>query len=307
MTCNRCKTKPVIQLPNNNISLCKSCFIKYFERKVRRTIRQYDMIKKGETIAVGLSGGKDSLTTLHVLNDIVSKQRVTKLIAISIDEGIKGYRDKSLETAKKYCSENKIKFHIASFKEEFGYTLDNALKRVGVIPCTICGVFRRYLINKKARELKADKLATGHNLDDEAQSVIMNMFRNTPETSARLGPVTGIKRYRGFIRRIKPLYFLTEKETMTYAFIKNLTENFSECPYSKESFRNEVRGFLNKFDSKYPASKYSVINSFLEVLPELRKKYKGRKIKYCKYCKEPASNEVCQRCEYVKKLKNGKG
>jgi len=103
MACKRCKEKPVITLPNNNISLCKSCFIKYFESKVRKTIRQYNLFEKGETIAVGVSGGKDSLTTLHVLNKIISKQRTTKLLGILIDEGIEGYRDESIVTAKKYC------------------------------------------------------------------------------------------------------------------------------------------------------------------------------------------------------------
>ena len=211
MACKRCKTQPVIKLPNNNVYLCKTCFIKYFERKVRKTVRQYEMFRKGETIAVGVSGGKDSLSTLHVLKDIVSKQRVTKLLAIAVDEGIKGYRDKSLGTAKEYCEKNDINLHIVSFEEEFGYTLDKVLKKLDVNPCSICGVFRRYLLNKAAKDLKVDKIATGHNLDDEAQSVLMNMFRNTPETSARLGPVTGIKEYKGFIRRIKPLYFLTDK------------------------------------------------------------------------------------------------
>ena len=303
MACSRCKTKPVITLPNNNISLCKTCFIKYFERKVRKTVRQYDMIKKGEKIGVALSGGKDSLSVLHVLHDIVSKQRTTRIVAIAIDEGIKGYRDKSLETAKKYCVSNEIDLEIASFENEFGYTLDKALKKLDVNSCSICGVFRRYLLNKKAKELKVTKLVTGHNLDDEAQSVIMNMFRNTIETSARLGPVTGIKSHKGFIKRIKPLYFLTEKEIMTYAFLNKLTDDFNECPYSTDSFRGEIRDVLNKLDNKYPSSKYSVINSFLEILPELKKKYEGLKIKNCKYCGEPASNEVCQTCEYVDKLK----
>ncbi len=304
MVCSRCKTRPVIVLPNNQKPLCKSCFIKYFERKVRKTIRYYNLFNKGETVAVGVSGGKDSLTTLHVLNDIISKQRVTKLIAIAIDEGIKGYRDKSLETAKKYCKKNNIELHIFKFEDEFGYSLDKALKKLNVNPCSICGVFRRYLLNKKARELKVDKLATGHNLDDEAQSIVMNMFRNTMETSARLGPVTGIRDDKKFIKRIKPLYFLTEKEIMTYAFLKGLTDDFNECPYAGDSYRNEIRDLLNKFDSKYPATKYSIVNSFLEILPELKKKYKNSKIKFCKYCGEPASNEVCQACEYVDKLKN---
>ncbi|MCD4759837.1 TIGR00269 family protein [archaeon] len=305
MTCSRCKTRPVIKLPNNNISLCKSCFIKYFERKVRKTVRQYDMIKKGESIGVAVSGGKDSLTTLKVLNQIIKPQKTTKLIAIGIDEGIKGYRNKSLNIAKKYCEENEIEFVVASFKDEFGYSLDEAIKKIKVIPCSLCAVFRRYLLNKKAKELKLNKLATGHNLDDETQSIVMNMFKNNMETGARLGPVTGIKDDKKFVRRIKPLYFLTEKETATYAFLNGLINNFGSCPNAHLAYRNKVKKLISDFNNEFPATKYSIINSFLEILPDLKKKYKKSKLKYCKSCGEPASKENCQVCEYIGMLKNG--
>ena len=304
MACKRCREKPVIKLSNNNISLCKSCFIKYFERKVRKTVREYKLFNKGETVAVGVSGGKDSLATLHVLNGIISEQRTTKLVGIAIDEGIHGYRDESLITAQKYCDKHNIPLHIYSFEDAFGYKLDEALKKLDVNSCSICGVFRRFLLNKAARNLKADKIATGHNLDDEAQSIVMNMFKNSVETSARLGPITGVKKDKKFIPRIKPLYFLSEKESMTYAFIKKLTDNFNECPYAKDSFRTEIRDMVNKFDKNYPSTKYAIVNSFLEILPSLKQKYKNTEIKSCIYCNEPASNEICQACEYVKKLKD---
>ena len=191
--CKYCKLKPIIELPNSNISLCKSCFLKYFERKVRKTIRQYNLFNKGDTIGVALSGGKDSMTTLYVLNQIAKRQRTTKLIAIAIDEGIKGYRNETIKFAKKVCKENNIPLEIASFKKEYKNNLDQILKKNKIKPCTVCGVFRRYLLNKKAQELKLNVLATGHNLDDEAQSLLMNQFRNNMTATTRLGPKTGIK------------------------------------------------------------------------------------------------------------------
>jgi uncharacterized protein (TIGR00269 family) len=300
--CKRCKAKPVIKLPNSNISLCKSCFIRYFERKVRKTIRQYSLFKKGDTIGVALSGGKDSLTILNILNTLAKQQRTTKIIAIAIDEGIKGYRDETLKFAKKFCKENKIPMKTTSFKKVFGKTLDQILKKTDINPCSICGVFRRYLLNKKAQELKVTVLATGHNLDDEAQSILMNQFRNNISASARLGPITGIKEDPKFIRRIKPLYFLTEKEIMTYAYIKNLATPFNECPYAVDSFRGEVRKIINDFDKKYPSSKSSIINSFIEILPLLKEKYKKQELKYCKECGEPCSQTKCQTCKLIKQV-----
>ncbi|MBT4334679.1 TIGR00269 family protein [archaeon] len=298
MTCKKCLTKPVIKLPNNNISLCKKCYLRYFEKKVRKTIRIYKLFKKGDTVGVALSGGKDSMATLQLLHSLTQQQRTTKIIAIAIDEGIKGYRDETLKFAKKFCKENKIPLKITSYKKEFGMTLDQILKKLDIHPCSVCGVFRRYLLNKEAKRNKLTILATGHNLDDEAQTILMNQFRNNMAAASRLGPLTGIKDDKKFIRRIKPLYFLTEKEIMTYAFLNNLVTPFNECPYAEDSFRSRVRESLNNLDKEYPSTKSSIINSFLDILPILKEHYKTGDINYCKECGEPTSKEKCQACEY---------
>ena len=255
-------------------------------------------------MGVAVSGGKDSLTTLKVLNKIIKPQRTTKLTAISINEGIKPYRNKTIAHAEKFCKENDIELKIFSFEEAYKKTLDKILKKKkDTIPCSICGVLRRYLLNKKAQELKLDVLATGHNLDDEAQTILMNQFRNNVAASARLGPITGIKNNKKFVRRIKPLYFLTEKEIMTYAILNKISVEHSRCPYSKEAFRDEVRATLNNLNKKYPSTKFSIINSFIEMLPLLKKNYKKSKINYCNNCEEPCSQETCQTCKILEGIK----
>ena len=305
MPCKNCLEKPVIKLTNTNIHLCKQHFIKYFEKKVLNTIRNYKLIDKGDTVGVAVSGGKDSLTVLGILNQLREKTKKFEIEAIAIDEGIKDYRDKTLEDAKKFCQDNSIKLHIFSYKDEFGDTLDNFLKRTQMKACSMCGPFRRYLLNKKSKELGFNKLATGHNLDDEAQTIIMNYFRRNIETSARLGPITGIVKDRRFIRRIKPLYFMTQKEVATYAFLKGLVVEFNECPHSMQSYRGEVMKMLNDFEAKYPGTKHSIINSFIEMLPLLKKSYKNyMPINDCKICGEPCSQEICQTCKIVEMLKN---
>lgn len=302
MACKKCETEPVFLL-TSGVKLCKSCFLRYFEKKVRKTIRIYKLIENKENIAVAISGGKDSLTVLNVLNK-VSNRKNFELFAILIDEGIKGYREHTIKDAKKFCEENEIPLHIYSFKEEFGYTLDEMIKKLGMKPCTVCGVFRRYLLNKKSRELKATKLATGHNLDDEAQSVIMNQFKKNIEVSARLGPLTGVKNDKRFIRRIKPLYLMTEKEVGTYAFLKGLMHDFNECTYEYDSFRSEIRDMLNDFENKHHGTKNNIITSFLEILPLLKNKYKTKTpIQGCSSCKEPSATEKCKACVILEKLK----
>lgn len=305
MACKNCKEKPVIKLPNTNIFLCRSCFIRYFERKTKNTISKYKLIEKKDHIVVACSGGKDSTSVLYIIKKILKGRKDIKITALAIDEGIKGYRDKSLEFLKEFCKKEDINLKIFSYKKEFSKSLDQILKKYKGIPCSICGVLRRNLLNKKSKELKATKLATGHNLDDESQSILMNYFRNNIPLSSRLGPITGIVKDKRFIPRIKPFYFLTEKEISTYAFLKGFMDKFTECPYNKPSYRGKVRNMINDFEAKYPGTKHSIINSFLEILPLLKKKFKNSKdleIKSCKTCEEPCSQEVCKTCKYIKEI-----
>ena len=300
MSCKICEKNSVINLPNSNIYQCRKCFNRYFEKKVRKTIRIYKLIVKKDVIGIAASGGKDSMSTLYILNKILKHQNI-KLMALAIDEGIEGYRN--LAFLKNFCKENKIPLHTFSYKKEFGHTLDKMLKITKEKPCSICGVFRRYLLNTKAKKLGITKLATGHNLDDEAQTILMNQFRRNISASARLGPITGVIQDERFIRRIKPLYFLTEREIAAFAFLNNLKDEYVECPNAAVSYRCNLRDWLNEIEAKYPGTKHSIVNSFMEIQPILRKRLDLKKIKTCKICAEPCSQDICQACKLADKLK----
>jgi tRNA-5-methyluridine54 2-sulfurtransferase len=301
MVCKICKTKPVIQLTNNNVKLCKTCFLKYFESKAKNTIGKHKMIDKNDHIGVAVSGGKDSLTVLYIINKVFSKRKDIKITAIAIDEGIKGYREFSLKELKKLCKEWKIKLKVYSFKKEFKLSLDQMVKK-HAHPCTVCGTFRRLLLNSKARKLGVTKLVTGHNLDDEAQTIIMNQFKRNIGASKRMGPITGIIKDPQFIPRVKPLYFLTEKEVKAYSFLKGFVDKFVECPYAKLAYRDSIRVMINDFEVKYPGTKHNIINSFMEILPSLKKSVKNLSISSCKKCKEPCSGDICRACVLIEKL-----
>ncbi len=302
---NCCNKKPIIELSAGE-KLCKKHFMEYFENKVFKTIRQFNLLEKKENLGIAISGGKDSLTLLNILNKLSKQNPKIKLTAIIIDEGIKGYRNITIKAAKKFCKINKIKLNIYSFKKEFGMPLDKMLKVLDVKPCTLCGILRRYLLNKKSKQLKFTKLATGHNLDDECQSILMNQFKNNIHLSARLGPKVGIKENVNFIQRIKPLYLCPEKEVITYASIIKLQNNFLKCPYITKSYRFQIRTMLNNFEAKFPGTKHAIVNSFLQVLPILKKKFIFGEVNYCRKCKEPASKDICNACKFVEKLKKVK-
>ena len=296
MGCKKCETQAVY-ITLNHEKLCKNCFINYFERKVYKTVTKYKMIEHGDKIGVGLSGGKDSTTCLYLLQKFFENT----IMAIAVDEGIHDYRDKTLDEARNFCKEHDIPLVITSYKKEFGFTLDEYLKKHKINPCSVCGVLRRYLLNKSARRLKVDKLATGHNLDDEAQSILMNQIKGNISLSAKLGPITGILMHEKFIPRIKPLYFMTEKETTVYSKVKQFNVSYNVCPNFGENLRESIGQMLNDLESKFTGTKQGIVNSFLDILPSLRKHYQHKKIGICSECGEPAAKDICRTCMLLEK------
>ncbi len=283
--------------------LGKREFIEYFEKKVRKTIRVNALIGKKEKILVACSGGKDSTTVLCLLKKISRGNKKISIEAVYVDPSIGEYSKINKNNIVKFCKEHKIKLHLASFRKEFGYSLcyiKGLLKQKGIKwkSCMVCGVLRRYLLNKKAKELKATKLVTGHNLDDEAQNIIMNIFQNHVEILPRLGPRTGLVENKGFIPRVKPLYFCSEEETRLYSKLQKFPVKYEKCPCREEAYRKDIALMLDKFEKHHKATKTGIIRSFLEILPALKQKYKG-KAKICKKCGEPSAGEVCNSCKII--------
>lgn len=303
--CKECKRESVVFLPYWNVNLCKKHFLGLFEQRVKKAIREFRLLKKGDHVVVGLSGGKDSTVLLHMLKRI-SKVLPIKLTAITIDEGIKGYRKKTITVARRECKRLGIKHIIVSFKEAFGFTLDEIVKKAGKSKsCSYCGVLRRYLLNKTCREMGADKLVIAHNLDDIAQTVLMNLMRNEPMRLARFGAKGGIVDDPYFVQRIKPLIRIPEKESAAYAMLMGIDICYERCPYASSAFRERVRKQLNEMEEEYPGTKFRVLNSFLSIQKALLKEAKRKKAKImrCKECGEPSSTSVCMCCKMLGRLR----
>lgn len=307
MYCRKCTNQAVIILQHGPI--CKNHFINYFEEKVFKTINKYQLIGRDEHICVAASGGKDSLTALYLIKKYLKKNNLLteNMLALAIDEGIKNYRKKTLSHLKKFCKEQQVPLKIVSFKKEFGEKMDRAFPKINRKairkPCTICGVWRRYLLNKYAKKWGSTVVVTGHNLDDESQAIMMNIFKANTKLAGRLGPKTGTQERDFFIQRVKPLYFCTEKEVCLYALLKGFRIDFAECPYSKEGYRFHIQEMLNQFENQFKGTKQGIINSFLDILPLLKEREKNVKISQCRICKEPANNQICKACKIKKLLK----
>jgi len=300
--CSKCKKPSVTFIRYNGTHLCKDHFIQYFEKRVKK-----DLKKQGKTynkckIAVAVSGGKDSLVALHLINDIFSRRKDVEICSISVNEGIKGYRDESLEYAKENAKNLGISHYVVSFKEMVNNTMDEISKLDDELgECSYCGVFRRFCLNKKAKELDIDKLVTGHNLDDMAQSILMNFVKGDIKKLARLGPHKRIQ--KGLIPRVFPLRFIPEKEIALYAILKNIKFHDSECPYSINAQRGDFRDIIDELEYKDPGTRHSILNSYEKIKDVLLDKYPPAKLDKCPNCGEPTSQKICKTCVLKEKIK----
>lgn len=303
--CTKCGATPVvIHRKASGQMLCKDCFIESATEKVLKGIRRNKLIEKGDKVAVALSGGKDSVMVLDILNSLYERN-IIDLFAITIDEGIAGYRKHGVDIAIKNAKKLGIEHKIASIKDYFGKNLDDIMQNESREhgACTYCGVFRRWIINKIARDEGATKIATGHNLDDETQAILMNYLEGNIDNLMRIGAKTEPMSDK-FTVKIKPLREIPEKEIGLYVIAKELDVHFDECPYSSESFRGEVGRFIKELSVNHPTIMYSTLKGFDKIRPAIRKEFAGKKVNMgeCINCGEPASHELCRACLFSKKI-----
>ena len=264
--------------------------------RINNLIHDYNLINEHELIAVALSGGKDSVLTLHALKNYQNYLDFD-LVAVSVDEGIEGYRQHGIDAAIDNAEKLDVKLVQKSFKIEEGFALDDIYSGFKSA-CIPCGVFRRNILNKTAYDLGADKIATGHNLDDEIQSFLMSFARGDLIKFSKFGPELDVIHPK-LIPRIKPLWNTPEKEVGTWAILNDINIHLDECPYSHLSLRAKIKEFLNNNEDIYPGIKNNIMESFQKILTF--ESDIPSNLNECRFCGEPTSSDICKACE-LKKL-----
>lgn len=298
--CSKCNRSAVTFIRYNGMHLCRMHFLEYVERRVKRELRRQIDPKSTEVIGVGLSGGKDSSVALVILDKVLGERKDLRLEAITVDEGIDGYRPPSLDRARELTRRLGISHHVVSFSELYGWTMDEMAPLVEErSPCSYCGVLRRKCMNVVAKRIEADVLATGLNLDDTVQSIMMNFTRGDMERLARLGPHRKVQ--PGLIPRIQPLRNIPEKESYLYAILNEVEFLDGECPYADSALRNEYRRIIDELEDRSPGTRFSILSSYNAISHLLKDRFPPASLNTCE-CGEPALGMRCKSCDLIKEM-----
>jgi cytoplasmic tRNA 2-thiolation protein 1 len=309
--CSKCqKAESIYYRAYSGEYLCKKCLLRSIEDKAARTISKYSMIEYGDNVAVGVSGGKDSLSLLYVLKVLFDQHsnNSNKLIAVTIDEGIKGYRDESLQIVKEFCAQLRVESKVLSYKSLFGIDMDEAMilrSSQKMSSCSICGTFRRRAIDIAAETVGADIVATAHNMDDQLQTFMINLLAGDVERIGWIYPEP-VQYTNTGMKKVKPFIEIYEYEIAFYALQREIPFQSEECPYMNESIRTDLREFFNRLERDHPGIKYNAYNSMMKVSKILRNMPSSSESKKCSVCGRVSTGDVCSACKTLGVLTSNK-
>jgi uncharacterized protein (TIGR00269 family) len=300
--CARCDADAVVDRPYAGDHLCGPHFERTVEERVRRALhRQLPRFHRG-TIAVALSGGKDSAVALRLTQRYFGRRPTVRLLALTVDEGIDGYRAGTVRAARELTGRLGVEHRVVVARDELGTTTDEAARRLrGIAPCSFCGVWRRQLLNRAARAVGADALVLGFNLDDLAQTVLMNVARADLERLPRMAPHR--RHQPGLVPRAAPLADVPEREVFLYAFLTKTPFDHGECPHAGAASRNVFREVVYRLEEALPGTRQALLRTHARLVELLEANGPAGAPGRCQTCGEPATGPQCRACEYVESLK----
>ncbi|RNJ80284.1 MAG: TIGR00269 family protein [Nitrosopumilus sp. B06] len=298
--CDMCEKEAAYTRKYSGQGLCSECFSNSIARKTAKTISKHNMIRSGDLVAVAVSGGKDSLALLKIMHEMSASHNFG-IVAVTIDEGIPGYRDEALGIVREFCDNLGVKCMVYSYADLFDMTLDEALVLRGeekMSSCSICGTLRRRALDVAAKDVGADVVATGHNLDDTIQTFLINMLSGDTERIGWMDPGA----QTSHPSRIKPFCEIYEAEIVFYAFTNDIPFQSEPCPHMNEGIRTEIREFFNSLEDRHSGAKNSLYQSVLKMSRIARNS--GQKVgTVCGRCGSKCTGEVCSVCSTVLRLK----
>lgn len=294
MKCKVCGQPASINLRSYKLALCDADFVTFFQKRVQTTIRKYGLITAQDKPVIAVSGGKDSLALWHIMNALG-----IACDGIYIDLGIEGYSDKSLDKIIKAAQALTGKLYVFRIASVLDCGIDGLAKALKRVPCSACGMVKRYIMNRICVEKGYNVLLTGHNLDDEASALFGNMLYWKKEYLWKKDIL--LEEKEGHLsRKVKPLFLCSERESAAYAIIKNIDYVYEECPFSTRAKSITYKHMLNTLEQKSPGTKLAFIKGYLKTLKEIptaeQAVNESRVTQYCVDCGYPTYTEKCSFC-----------
>jgi uncharacterized protein (TIGR00269 family) len=305
MRCKKCGLKASINMRQHKLALCKEHFLEWLPEQTERFIEKYRMFGREQKILVAVSGGKDSLSLWDILVRL-GYQADGLYLGLGIDGGI-GYSDESHRLAEKFASEGGLKLLVVDIEKEYGQpipVLSQLTLRGHGKPCSVCGLAKRHEMNRVARDLGYDVLATGHNLDDEAAVLFGNTLTWSGEYLLRQGPV--LPSAAGLARKVKPLCRFYEREMAAYALLRGIEYIYEECPHAEGSTSIYYKEILNQLENTRPGAKLTFYLRFLEARTSglfAEQDHVMADLHPCERCTQPTSAPgLCSFCRMIAKV-----
>jgi len=293
--CRRCKAPAVIDVRRHNAGFCRECFLHHCREQVRKTIDDFDMLQQGERVLIAVSGGKDSLALWDILRDLGYDAD-----GLYLGLGIGEYSDESGQYARAYADHRGAKLVEIDLPADVGFDIPTGSRIARRAPCSACGLSKRHLFNQAAVDHGYDVVATGHNLDDEAAVLFGNVLRWSTDYLGRQLPV--LPAGNGFVRKVKPLVRLGERETAAYCVLAGIDYQVEECPMAAGNRHLGYKGALNAIEEQSPGSKHAFYFGFLEKASPLftpEAVAEQEQLQQCARCGTPTTSEVCAFCRLV--------
>ena len=312
MKCKKCGSKASVNMRQHKLALRKDHYLEWIPEQTERFIKKYDMFRREEKILVAVSGGKDSLSLWDILQRL-GYQAGGLYIGLGIDGRRRDvalqrlYDAESHRLAEKFASERSLNLHVVDIQQEYGQpipVLADISHRGQGKPCAVCGLAKRHVMNRIARDLGYDALATGHNLDDEVAALFGNTLQWAGNFLLRQSPV--LPSTSGLARKVKPLCRFYEREMAAYALLRGIEYIYEECPFAEGSTSIYYKELLNRLETDKPGSKLAFYLRFLEAretglfasapasAPDLHP---------CPNCGQPTfTDDLCSFCRMIEKV-----
>jgi tRNA-5-methyluridine54 2-sulfurtransferase len=289
MKCRRCKAPAVIEIRRHHTAYCKDCFLQVFRVQIERAIDGWSMFGRRDRILVAVSGGKDSLTLWDVLLGLGYDAA-----GLYLGLGIGEYSDRSAQVTRDFAAAIDAPLIVVDLERDYGYDIPTAGRKGSRSTCAVCGLSKRYVFNRAALDGGFDVVATGHNLDDEAATLLGNTLRWQTEYIARQSPVLPAK--DGMVRKVKPLFRLSELETAAYAFLRGIDYVVEECPLVEGNTQLRYKDAMNAIEARSPGTKAQFLFGFLDRGRPLFRDQDTPELAPCASCGQPTTGSFCAFC-----------